>query len=202
MSPLDEDPTLAARRLPRSVQPVRDLWPDIEARLEASAPESSVPIDPSGAKPRRRGLRMGMPGAAMAAAALAACAIVWVAVRWIAVDVPPGVSDATGHGDPEGAGFGRVAVNLGAPPALLEARVALAGHLYQQLAALPSETRDVVLTNLNTINNALDEIDRALQEAPDSGLDRPLLTSLYADQLARLTDMNAMIRRANQETSL
>lgn len=151
-------------------------------------------IDHSGAKAPRPGLWIGMTGAGLAAA----CVLVWVTVG-----VPPGIwNDTTGDSGTEGVRPGGVAVSLGAPPELLEARAALAGHLYGQLAALPPDTQDVVLANLHAINNALDEIDRALEEAPDSGLTRSLLTSMYADQLTMLTDMNAMVRRASQETSL
>lgn len=194
MSPADQDPTLAARHLPRSIQPDRDLWPEIEARLTAERTASNS--QPGAAAPGWRG--PGMARAGIAAGLLAACAVLWVASG-----MPTGArNDGTGPSQrPGGHPAGTVQVRLGAPADLLESRAALIAPLYGQLAGLPPETRTVVVANLNVINQALDEIDRALQEAPDSSLNRRLLMSMYADQLTMLTDMSGLIRRVNHETA-
>lgn len=190
MNPVEEDPTLDPRRLPRSVQPERDLWPDIAARLNESGDGDTDPPQEAGSGRWQTAM--------LAVSALAACAVMWFAV---------GLPFRTGSNepataDPAAGSVAAVPVGLQTTPTLNETREALIADVYERLAALPPDTRAEVVTNLNTINEALDQIDRALEDAPDSGLDRRLLMSMYADQLTMLTGLNAVIRHANLETAL
>ncbi|MEJ2089643.1 MAG: hypothetical protein P8Y69_14465, partial [Gammaproteobacteria bacterium] len=136
--------------------------------------------------------------AMIAASALAAGAVVWFAVGEPFRTGP----DAPGLVEPAAGSMEAVPVALEPTPTLNETREALIADVYERLAALPPETRSEVVKNLNTINEALDQIDRALEEAPDSGLDRRLLMSMYADQITMLTGLNAVVRHANRETAL
>ena len=85
---------------------------------------------------------------------------------------------------------------------LLEARHAMAAEIEAGLVRLPADARTVVIDNLTAINQALDEIDAVLEQAPATGLDRQLLISMYADQLARLSSMQALVMNSNQEILL
>lgn len=135
----------------------------------------------------------------IAASALAACAVVWFAVG---LPFRTG-SDGPATADPATGSVAAVPVGVQTTtPTLIETRDALIADVYERLAALPPDTRSEVVKNLNTINEALDQIDRALEEAPDSGLDRRLLMSMYADQITMLTGLNAVVRHANRETAL
>jgi hypothetical protein len=189
MNPVDEDPTFHARRLPRSVEPNRDLWPEIESRLNDT--ESDVPRGTS----RHRQWRMA---AGVAAAAAAVLVVAIGLMPQLSEEAPPSLASSSPASDPSGS----MPVSLGIAPELQETREALVAQVYQRLSALPPETGTVVVKNLETINRALDEIDRALREVPDSGLSRRLLMSMYADQLTMLTEMNALLRRSNQEIAL
>jgi hypothetical protein len=191
MSPVEEDPTLDPRRLRQSIQPERDLWPDIAARLN----ESARTVD---ADPPHEARSVRWQTAMIAASALAACAVVWFAVG---LPFRTG-SDGPAAADPATGSVAVVPVGVQTTPTLNETRDALIADVYERLAALPPETRSEVVKNLNTISEALDQIDRALEEAPDSGLDRRLLMSMYADQITMLTGLNAVVRHANRETAL
>jgi len=66
------------------------------------------------------------------------------------------------------------------------ALAALAGgqvEYVDKLAALPDETRQEVMANLETIRKAIDEINRALAEQPDNVLLQELLRDSYREEL-------------------
>ena len=65
----------------------------------------------------------------------------------------------------------------------MDARQDLAGSLDEKLAALPDETRQEVMANLETIRKAIDEINRALAEQPDNVLLQELLRDSYREEL-------------------
>ena len=65
----------------------------------------------------------------------------------------------------------------------MDARQDLAGSLDEKLAALPDETRQEVMANLETIRKAIDEINQALAEQPDNVLLQELLRDSYREEL-------------------
>jgi ABC-type branched-subunit amino acid transport system ATPase component len=65
----------------------------------------------------------------------------------------------------------------------VDARQDLAGSLDEKLAAMPDETRQEVMANLETIRKAIDEINRALAEQPDNVLLQELLRGSYREEL-------------------
>jgi hypothetical protein len=181
---VEEDPTLLARGLPRQIEPERDLWPQIEARLREPAPE---------ARPRR-----WFPAALAASLALAAGVGFWFGN----LDGPnpdPAIAALPSN---TSAGQRERSMPASLPLDVQLTRAELVTRLERQISGLPPEFQTVVIRNLAVINDALDEIDAALADTPDNGADQRLLMAMYADQLALLTSMNTMLYRPRQEIAL
>ena len=173
-----------AGRLPREIRPERDLWPEIEARLDAG--------------------RRPVPGRSrwpLAAALAAAVALVTVS-SLITIQVtqrpdtapvsqaagPNGLARPAGHLS-RAAAFGPDYV-LG--PKYEKARQQLYRELDEQLETLPPRTRQVVKDNLAQIRRALAEINGALADDPGSVLLQQLLMAAYQDELNVLMEVNRM----------
>jgi hypothetical protein len=143
------DPLAALRTLPTSVEPERDLWPGIAARI---------------AHPARRAPLRPLVRFAMAASLLAALALGWaLAARLrpapvvVEVPAPPAA--------PAEAGVARTA--YAATGRELDAiRDELRSAIDAQSAQLPPATRQLVFENLATIDKAIAEIEKALAAAP------------------------------------
>ncbi len=195
MNPQD-DVTLQARALPRSVPPPRDLWPEIEARLDEydskSAPRGSI----SGQRPRR------WQPLALAAGLLLAVSVGFWLGRVPDSSMPAATTAGTPNAAPDTSGPAMQSVGLLTGGELRQTRMALARDIEQRLEALTPTTREVVLDNLAVINQALDDIDAALDASPDSDLDARLLMAMYADQLVLLNSMNNALYPATAEIAL
>jgi len=201
VTPIEDDLIHQARALPRSLEPERDLWPEIEARLAVpDARQTTRPIHTPAPEPPRRS---GWSPYGMASAIAAGLLLTLVAGIWLggAMDPQQHTMDVADSAGPEYRTPVPVAANLAVSPDLAKTRQELAESIYQQLAAMPPETRQVVTENLATINQALDEIDQALEFTPDSGLDRRLLMSIYADQLTQMNAMSNLLRHASPTTN-
>lgn len=175
---------MQARSLPRSLEPERDLWPEIEARLgDVAERESPAPLK-------------WRPALAVAAGlTLAATVGFWLGDAVDDPSVPNPVATL-----PAAAEYLPVTRVIGSD--LQQTRRALVNRIYEQLELLPPESQSVITENLTVINQALDDIDAALEHAPESGLNRRLLMSMYADQLTMLNDMSGLIRHSNREIAL
>ena len=171
-----KDPLLEqAANLPREIEPPRDLWPAIEAKL---AEQSRAP-------PRR----FTWP-AALAAGFLVAT--VSALLTWGLMRDPEPATGGNQAGENLLAG-GSVAeaapvpVSYGPNSALgevqLKARDDLLVQFRQRLDELAPETREAVVKNLAIIQRAADEIDAALAKDPASGLLNGLLLSTYQQEL-------------------
>lgn len=184
-----------AARLPREASPDRDLWPGIESRLgEQLGPQSSVEDESAGLM----GVRIHRARAQLAVAAsllLAVFAGYWLGREDVAA---PSVAPVAALS----ADAVRQPVGLVEEVGLLEARRAMAAQIETGLERLPADARLVVIENLAAINTALDEIDAVLASSPATGLDRQLLISMYADQLARLGSVQTLVMNSNQEILL
>lgn len=165
----DEDTLVArARELPQELQPARDLWPGIEARL-AERPRQA----------RERHHAWPMALAAGVAVAAVSALLTWSVMRAPAPDA-----------DPPAAGTvraGIVPVDYGANSALgaaqLAAREELLPEFRRRFARLAPATQQAVLRNLAVIQQAADEIDAALAQDPASGLLNELLIGTYRQEL-------------------
>lgn len=187
----DSDLLQQAAALPKEIEPERDLWPFIEARLNESNPAD----DPAEKSIIR-------PPAWQTSLALAAGLVLAVSVGfWLGSGsrtLPDGQIPAQGavvHASRPAT----LPVGQTMAADLYRTRVALSAEIEAALGTLPEEARVVVRENLASINQALEEIDRVLGQAPDHAQDQQLLMTMYADQLALLGSMQRLIRTANSD---
>jgi hypothetical protein len=164
-----EDPLLArAAELPREIEPPRDLWPAIAARLG----------DAPAAAPARRA---GWP-AALAAGFLVASVsalLTWGLLR--------------GNGpEPQVAGPAAPAAEIvpvsygphsGLSAEELAARDQLLARFREKFTKLRPETRDAIVKNLAIMQAAANEIDAALARDPASGMLKGMLVGTYKQEL-------------------
>jgi hypothetical protein len=145
--------------LPRSIEPPRDLWPGIAARLDEAA--------------ARRPHRAALLAVGLAAALLVA----FVAGRWSGVAGPEPAPPASDPPTAVAAVSVDVPPNLAAASASLErTRLELELAFHARRADLPPATLAVVDKNLATIGQAIAEIELALESHPsDPQLGRRLV---------------------------
>ncbi len=201
--PNDEALRRAAARLPDSIEPARDLWPDIEAALATASPQgvgnNPSPTQPASAQAAVAGSRW-MPTLA-AAASLGAVALVVLASLRSGLSPENGVPVADASKDP--AAVSAVPVSpvsvteeqkameedyLG--PAFLRTRDQLESSLDERLAELSPQTRQVVESNLRQIEQSLAAIREALELEPDNTSLHHLLTETSRQQLELLQQFN------------
>lgn len=166
-----KDPLLAqASELPKDIAPARDLWPAIEASLDAQPR----------ATPRRFAWPMALAAGFLVAAVSAL--LTWSLVR--NPDAPDASSVIASRSATDAA---LMPVNYGPNSALgavqLKARDELLAQFRTRLAALSPATRETVVKNLGIIQHAADEIGAALAKDPASGLLNGLLLNAYRQEL-------------------
>ena len=166
-----EDPLLAkAAELPKDVEPPRDLWPSIAARI-AQAPGQS----------RQR--TFGWPAALAAGFVVASVSalLTWGLMR----DSGPAARDPLAG--TQAAEARLVPVNYGPNSGLtaheLVARDELQAQFREKFGQLKPETREVIVKNLAVIQAAADEIDAALAKDPGSGMLKGFLVGTYKQEL-------------------
>jgi hypothetical protein len=162
----------ALESLPRELRPARDLWPDIESRLE----------------PRRR--RGAWAWQAAAAIALVAVSSLITANLVRRADAPVARASAP---DPQAqvtkAAFGP-SYSLNAE--YDAARRQLAADLEQRLGGLPPSARQKLEANLAEMHRAAAEINAALARQPGDPLLEELLLNTYQDELGVLASVNQL----------
>jgi hypothetical protein len=157
--------------LPCEVEPGRDLWPDIESRLDARST-------------RRR------PAWALQAAA----AIVLVAASSLVTAVLVRHDDASTAGV---AGRTTAVPAVFGQPRILDAgyeaaRRQLAADIEQRLAGMPDSARLKLEANLAEMHRAAQEINAALARQPGDPLLEELLLNTYQDELGVLASVNQL----------
>ena len=174
-----------AAALPREIEPRRDLWPAIAARLEGEAGESEVP--------GRAALSWRSP------VALAAAAAVLLAVATL---VTQGGRVGTGvHGEPaataaQPAAAGDTAHVQQAESDYLRATGQLMDALNTRRGSLSPETLRAVDENLKTIDDALRQVRAALEKDPGNRQLTQMLASTHQkklDLLLRLLRLSSKI---------
>ncbi|MBS0365683.1 MAG: hypothetical protein JSR67_07675 [Proteobacteria bacterium] len=193
--------------LPRAIEPARDLWPQIEARIRASQADAAPAADAGeGVGPAAlpsRGARRFMAQPWLAAAAMVASVALGV---WIGRDLlsgPRAPPVAARAGATVAAAPGGAQANpavLDAPTALDAAfvsdprferqRAALLQSLQAKIAALPPASRARVLFSLETIRKAKEDLEAALGKDPGNALLQELLINTYQDEMRVLTDVH------------
>ncbi len=166
-----------ARQLPPSLEPSRDLWPDIAGRLQTMPRIQPV---------RRRPWRTALVAAMLAGAFIGG---VLAARMW------PGESG--------GAGFDTAAAPQGgvvfaefqaARSEYAEARTTLLASLEMNRESLSPETRAVIDDNLAVINQAVADIEHALASDPSNRNLMELLVAAYDDEVGLLRQAVALPR--------
>jgi len=190
----DSERVSSLRELPRAIEPPRDLWPQIEANLNAI--QAAAPPAPGAMIPlRRNGARLRW----LAAAAMVACVAVGV---WIGRSILPGsapltarqtptqTNSVTGSGTLAGDRATAADVAYVSDPRYQRQRAALLRSLQAQLASMPPETRDKVTSSLAAIEKAKADLEQALGKDPGNALLQELLVNTYQDEMRVLTDVH------------
>ena len=171
-----------AAALPEEIQPARDLWPAVAARLGGSEGMRLVP---------RSGLARWMGPASVAAAA---AVVIALSAGLFTREHTPGAAPSAPPGT-------RQPIALGAPSADLldsereyaRATADLMAAIESQKEALAPETRAVLDANLRTIDEALAQVRAALLKDPGNSQLAHLLTSTHqkkVDVLKRVVRLN------------
>jgi hypothetical protein len=168
----DERIDAALAVLPRELQPPRDLWPDIESRLEPR---------------RRRGTWAWQAAAAIALVAVSSLITASLVRR---ADTPVARASApVSQAAVMPAAFGPLH-SLNAE--YDEARGQLATDLEQRLAGMPPSARQKLEANLAEMHRAAAEINAALARQPGDPLLEELLLNTYQDELGVLASVNQL----------
>lgn len=164
----------AFARLPRGLEPERDLWPAIEARLE-----------PRGARPARRWLWAAAAGTVLVVASSL------VTVTLLRRDEPLVAGPAPGNAP---VSYAAVAFGPGQSlgPSYATARAELARTLSERIDRLPPDARRKLESNLLELRRASAEINAALELSPGDPLLEELLLNAYQDELAVLASVNQL----------
>ncbi|MGB9430056.1 MAG: hypothetical protein WCC11_09345 [Gammaproteobacteria bacterium] len=161
-TPSDDKLNALLNKLPRSIEPVRDLWPTIALRIA-----------------KRR--VYAWPQVAWKAAAAAAVVAVVLATAWITLP-----THAPAPGNPTVA-----AVTPSAPPHVATEAVDLLARFVTQLASdtsLPPKARDALLDNLRMIHTDILRTQAALKTYPNDVNLQALLFNLYQQQAQLLNE--------------
>jgi hypothetical protein len=179
------------RDLPTAVQPPRDLWAGIEARIAAEGP-----IVAAGVRTRRRaGSNLSRLRWMAAAAVVAALAV----GMWVGRSVLPTAQHITTPGAGTGARVTVPKTNDGAAalqaaysvdPKYRKQREALVKSLEAQLATLPPDSRAKVISSLATIHKSMQDLEAELGKDPSNALLQELLVNTYQDEMRVLTTVH------------
>ena len=168
----DERIDAALASLPRDLPPARDLWPDIESRLEP------------------RGRRGAWAWQAAAAIVLVAVSSLVTATLVRRADTPVArASTPDLQAQLTKAAFGP-SHSLNAE--YDAARRQLAADLERRLAVLPPSARQKLEANLAEMHRAAAEINAALARQPGDPLLEELLLNTYQDELGVLASVNQL----------
>jgi hypothetical protein len=182
MSAPEDRKVSSLAELPTTIEPGRDLWPAIEARLKSQSPSLPPQAAVSARFTRLRWL---------AAAAMVASVAVGV---WIGRDLWPLPGAGTGSGPltAQHALTGGAAVNAAymSDPRYRRERAQLMQSVQAQLETMPAPTRAKVAASLAVIESAKKDLENALGKDPSNALLQELLINTYQDEMRVLTDVH------------
>src|SRR5579864_4484033 len=175
MSNPTDNTARSLRELPRDIQPPRDLWPGIEAQLQAQAPARKPAAQSKWARSRKW-------QALAAAAVIAALAVgIWIGRAGYLPGRAQGPLTASNSAV-------RSSYIMGAR--YNNDRALLMKDLQAKLAALPPDTRAKVIASLQTIHDSMRDLQAALGRDPSNALLQELLVNTYQDEMRVLTAVN------------
>jgi len=180
MNETDDKLAMAARGLATEIAPERDLWPGIEAAINAPKRSRWTPI------------------LAQAAAVVllvgASSMVTYVVVKYDDANTPPQtvVQVAPSNLVFEQAAFG--------PDHTLDSLYGRAGgnvesDLDRELQNLSPEAREDINRNLAVMRQAIDEISAALEKEPNNVFLQELLVEAYGNELAMMNRVGNMTQR-------
>lgn len=178
----DEELMARAAKLDASVEPSRDLWPEIAAAI-------SVPARPN----RSVWNSVWAQAAAVLLLVGGSSGVTYLAVKDGGDSTLPVIGTQDLVFTPVSGSFGSQ-YTLG--PDYQDARRELASRVEERLENLAPETREDVLANLESIRQAIEDINRALAEEPDSVLLQELLLDTYRDELSLMNKVDGITRAA------
>jgi hypothetical protein len=188
------------RDMPRSVEPPRDLWAGIEARIAAERQSSQIgEVTKFSAKrsvPRLRWMA--------AAAVIAALAVgMWIGRSFLPTGGSTPGSSMTAHTNSPGkpsrptqpeqnSANGAAAFQAAyiADPKFRQQREELVKSLETKLASLPPESRAKVIASLATIHQSMQVLEQELGKDPTNALLQELLLNTYQDEMRVLTTVH------------
>jgi hypothetical protein len=179
----DQRKVSTLRELSPAIEPARDLWPQIEARITE---ERRTAPGAMGAQPRPARAR-AVPLRWLAAAALVASVAVGV---WIGRSLLPAARPAAGVESAISDAPTALDVTYMSDPRYQRDRAALMRSLQARLAALPPPARAKVMASLAAIRRAKEDLERALGKDPGNALLQELLVNTYQDEMRVLTDVH------------
>lgn len=179
----------ALRELPRGLEPARDLWPQIAARIGDTGANA-----PAAGRPRGPAWRWQAAAAVLLVAGSSLLTATLLDRRQPAGQAAVNASSTVQGPAPAGvvampAAFGPAGT---LDPEYLAARQQLTQVLEQRIAALPASTRAKLEFNLGEMRRAADEINVALAGQPGDPLLEELLLGIYQDELAMLANVNLL----------
>jgi hypothetical protein len=179
--PRDKVSSLA--ELPQSIEPPRDLWPQIEARLRDTTPA----LAPAPAVPRyRRAAQLRWLAAAAMVATLAVG--MWIGRTLLPAGTPGAPLIASNP--PAAYGGNALDASYVSDPRYERQRAALLSSLQTRLATMNPQTRTKVMASLATIEKAKQDLEQALGKDPGNALLQELLVNTYQDEMRVLTDVH------------
>ncbi|HEY6925963.1 MAG TPA: anti-sigma factor [Steroidobacteraceae bacterium] len=178
------------RDLPESIQPPRDLWAGIEARINADRQSSAEPVQ---SPVTRRPAHMRW----LAAAAMIGTLAVGV---WIGRSILPSVGPTPPSVAANNPTIGQqpstrdttalVQAAYLSDPKFRATRDGLVKSLSARLASLPPESRAKVVDSLATIHKSMQDLEAALGKDPTNALLQELLLNTYQDEMRVLTTVH------------
>jgi hypothetical protein len=176
---LEQRVDVALLSLSKDVQPGRDLWPEIEDRLDSRAPAR-----------RAWGWQAAAAIALVAISSLVTASLVRRQQPTVAqAPVAPRPSEVSVAPTPMRAAFGP-SYALGAE--YDAARQQLASQLERRLATMPPSARMKLEANLAEMRRAAEEINVALARQPGDPLLQELLLNTYQDELGVIASVNQL----------
>jgi hypothetical protein len=199
------------REMPRSIAPPRDLWAGIEASIAADRQATAAEANPSAPGPSSRDNTITdlasrrSSGSArqftrlrwLAAAAVIAALAVGM---WIGRSVMPTMRPIANPTDATNTTARVVPPQVGVAAALQAAyvadpkyraeRAALVKSLEAKLASLPPDSRAKVMSSLEAIRKAKEDLEAALGKDPSNALLQELLVNTYQDEMRVLTTVH------------
>ena len=171
--------------LPAAIEPPRDLWPGIEARLKAQVPAGGTGLSPARA-------RLGQLRWLAAAAMVASVAVgVWIGRDVVPLSAPaPNLAQATAPQATPAQEAAAVDAAFVSDPRYARQRAELLQSLQSRLDAMPEPARAKVTASLAAIETAKKDLESALGKDPSNALLQELLINTYQDEMRALTDVH------------